>query len=131
MHHQFLLGIIAGLTDNGVADPQRIFLLGFSQTCALNFRFAFTHADILRGVIGMCGGMPGDWATSGIYRPTQAAVFYLYGTRDEFYPPERVAGYAAQLRARASQVTTREYDAPHDFTPAMRQDVRQWLQAQV
>ena len=61
IHHQALLDLIATLTQEGVANQDRIFLLGFSQTCALDYRFAFTHPDILRGVIGICGGIPGDW----------------------------------------------------------------------
>jgi predicted esterase len=127
LHHKFLLDVIAQLTEKGVADPQRVFLLGFSQTCALNFRFAFTHTDALRGVVGMCGGLPGDWATSEVFQRTDAAVFYLHGTRDEFYPPERVGDYGEKLRARAVDVTTRAYDAGHDFTDAMRRDVHDWL----
>jgi len=41
IHHQALLDLIATLTSEGVVDPKRIFLLGFSQTCALNYRFLF------------------------------------------------------------------------------------------
>jgi phospholipase/carboxylesterase len=118
---------MATLVDEGVADPQRIFLLGFSQTCALNYRFAFTHANVLRGVIGICGGMPGDWETSDGYRPTQASVFHLAGTRDEFYPPSRVADYEERLRLRAQDVEFKSYDAAHEMVPAMREDLRSWL----
>lgn len=128
LHHQFVLDVIQSLTAEGLVDSQRVFLLGFSQTCALNFRFAFTHPDVLRGVVGMCGGIPGDWLTSSVYQPTAAEVFYLHGTQDEFYPPEQVARYADALRQRARTVTARAYDAGHDFTPEMRQDVRQWLE---
>ena len=59
IHHQALLDLMQTLISEGVADPKRMFLLGFSQTCALNYRFAFTHPDHLRGVIGICGGLPG------------------------------------------------------------------------
>ena len=59
IHHQALLDMIAALTDEGIADRQRIFLLGFSQSCALNYRFAFTHPNVLRGVFGIAGGLPG------------------------------------------------------------------------
>src|SRR5215813_9532302 len=90
IHHRALLDLIDILTDEGIADPSRIFLLGFSQSCALNYRFAFTHPDRLRGVIGICGGIPGDWETSAIYRQAQFEVFHLAGTHDETYPPERV-----------------------------------------
>lgn len=128
MHHQALLDLIQTLTSEGVANPNRIFLLGFSQTCALNYRFAFTHPNYLRGVIGICGGLPGDWETSESYKPTQAAVFHLAGTRDEYYPPSRVADYEDRLRLRARNVEFESYDAAHEFVPGMREDVRAWLE---
>ncbi|HYO98595.1 MAG TPA: hypothetical protein VER76_00095 [Pyrinomonadaceae bacterium] len=127
LHQRALLALIGQLIDEGVADESRVFLLGFSQTCALNYRFAFTHADALRGVVGICGGMPGDWETSEHYRNTEAAVLHLAGTRDEFYAPERVADYAARLGVRARDVEFKSYDAGHELTPAMRVDVGAWL----
>src|SRR2546427_4759967 len=57
IHHRALLDLISALADEGIADRKRIFLLGFSQSCALNYRFAFTHSEVLRGVIGICGGI--------------------------------------------------------------------------
>jgi phospholipase/carboxylesterase len=128
IHHQALLDLIATLTDEGVSNPERVFLLGFSQTCALNYRFAFTHPDILRGVVGICGGIPGDWETSENYKPTRAAVLHLAGTQDEYYPPSRVADYEERLRLRAQSVEFKSYDAAHEIVPAMREDVRTWLQ---
>jgi predicted esterase len=130
LHHRALLDLTGALIDEGVADHTRLFLLGFSQTCALNYRFAFTHTEILRGVVGICGGLPGDWQTSAAYRPTAASVLHLAGARDEFYPPTRVADYAQQLRLRARAVEFKSYeDAGHELTDAMRADVRAWLQA--
>lgn len=127
VHHRALLDLIGSLTADGVADPNQIFLLGFSQSCALNYRFAFTHPDVLRGVIGICGGMPGDWETSELYQPTKGAVFHLTGERDEFYPPARTGDYAAQLRQRAAEVEFKSYDAGHEIVQPMRDDMRAWL----
>jgi len=131
VHHRALLDMIEQLTGEGVIDPARVFLLGFSQTCALNYRFAFTHARHLRGVVGICGGLPGDWETGERYGNTEAAVLHLAGARDEFYPPERVADYAARLAVRARDTEVRSYDAGHELTPAMRADVRAWLEARI
>src|SRR5436190_18918606 len=100
IHHRALLELIDSLTEEGIADRQRVFLLGFSQSCALNYRFAFTHPDVLRGAIGIAGGLPGDWETSELYQPTGAAIFHLSGERDEYYPPSRVESYESQLRQR-------------------------------
>jgi predicted esterase len=128
LHHRALLDLVEALVARDVARRDRVFLMGFSQSCALNFRFAFTHRDVLRGVVGICGGMPGDWETSEAYGPTRAAVLYLHGTRDEFYTPARVADYPERLRERAADVEARAYDAGHEFVPAMRGDVRAWLE---
>jgi phospholipase/carboxylesterase len=127
IHHRAILEIIESLDREKMIDPQRVFLLGFSQSCALNYRFAFTHEKVLRGVVGICGGLPGDWENSEIYKSTGAAVFHLAGSRDEFYPPARVENYQRQLRQRADDVQFRSYDAEHEISAAMRSDIREWL----
>ena len=127
VHHDALRQMIYELTREEIADPKRIFLLGFSQSCALNYRFAFTHPNFLRGVIGICGGLPGDWDTNEAYKETDAAVFHLAGERDEYYGPERVANYATHLRQRARDVEFRSYNAGHEISPEMRSDIREWL----
>jgi phospholipase/carboxylesterase len=127
VHHQALLDLIDSLATEGVADREQVFLLGFSQSCALNYRFAFTHPERLRGVVGVCGGLPGDWETSGLYRRAQIDVMHLAGTRDEFYPPERVKDYENQLKTRARSVMFKTYDAAHEIVPQMRADVGHWL----
>ena len=127
VHHRALIDLIEILTAEGVADPSRVFLLGFSQSCALNYRFAFTHPEKLRGVIGICGGSPGDWETSTTYRQAPLDVLHLAGTRDEFYSPERVQDYEKQLQTRARSVVFKSYDAGHEIIPEMRPDVVQWL----
>ncbi len=131
VHHRAVLDLVEALVKQGVARRESVFLLGFSQSCALNYRFAFTHGEALRGVVGICGGMPGDWETSPAYGETRASVLHLSGTRDEFYTPERVAPYAEQLRQRARDVETRAYDAAHEFVPEMRPDVCDWLAARI
>lgn len=131
LHHRAVLDLIETLVARGVARRESVFLLGFSQSCALNYRFAFTHREALRGVVGICGGVPGDLETSPVYGETRASVLHLSGTRDDFYTPERVAPYAAQLRRRVRDVETRAYDAGHEFVPEMRGDVRAWLAQRV
>src|SRR5713226_6314291 len=53
IHQRALLDLIDSLIREGVADAKQVFLLGFSQSCALNYRFAFTNPDVMRGVIGI------------------------------------------------------------------------------
>jgi predicted esterase len=129
LHHSAVLDLIELLVQEQIADREHVFLLGFSQSCALNFRFAFTHTDALRGVVGICGGLPGDWDEGKQYAQTKASVLYMHGEDDEFYPPDRVVDYEARLRQRASDVQVKSYSAGHEIVSAMRDDVRDWLAA--
>jgi predicted esterase len=127
IHRKALIDLIERLSHDGTVEQGRVFLLGFSQSCALNYRFAFSNPGHLRGVIGICGGIPGDWDTSENYRRITSDVFHLAGTRDEFYTPERTRDYERQLATRARSVTFKKYDAAHEIVEEMRTDVKQWL----
>ena len=127
IHHKALIDLIENLARDGIAEPNQVFLLGFSQSCALNYRFAFTNPGRLRGVIGICGGIPGDWEKNENYQQIAADLFHLAGTRDEFYTPDRIKDYERQLATRAQSVTFKRYDAAHEIVDEMRADVKQWL----
>jgi len=129
LHHRAITDLIQRCVGDGIVAPERIFLLGFSQSCALNYRFAFSHPNLLRGVIGICGGLPGDWESSQIYTQSNASIFHLAGARDQLYPPERVADYKDQLTKRAQLVEFRSYDAGHEIVSEMREDVRSWMKS--
>ncbi|MET0753374.1 MAG: hypothetical protein ABWZ66_08370 [Pyrinomonadaceae bacterium] len=127
IHQNFLLELIEKLRSENVIDMSKIYLYGFSQACALNFRFAFTFPSLLRGVIGVCGGIPSDLETNEIYKPLHADVFYLYANGDEFYPLEKYQSFKEKLKSRLNIFTSKEYTAKHEITDEMREDVKTWL----
>lgn len=127
LHHQFLLDVIGKLDSDGLIDPKQVYLYGFSQACALNFRFAFTHPEGLRGVIGVCGGIPGDLETNDKYQSFDAETFYLYGDEDEFYPQEKFREFDGKLEARLPNYRSKQYLAKHEITEEMRKDIRDFL----
>lgn len=127
LHHKFLLDVIAKLADEDLIDKSQVYLLGFSQACALNFRFAFTHPEIPAGVIGICGGIPGDLETNPAYQPFTAPTLYLYGDDDEFYTPEKFAEFDQKLQARLPNYHSKQYAAKHEITDEMRDDIRDFL----
>lgn len=131
LHHDFVREIIEKLSGEGLIDAGKIYLYGFSQACALNFRFAFTYPDIPRGVIGISGGIPGDLETNEIYRPTAADVFYLYNDDDEFYPLEKYKAFADKLDAYLPNFRSKLYNAKHEIVEPMREDIKAWLKTAV
>jgi phospholipase/carboxylesterase len=127
LHHGAIRELLARLGARAAIDPARVFLLGFSQSVGVNFRFAFTHPELVRGVIGICGGIPGDWAEAGKYRKADLDVLLIGGNRDEFYPPERVRANAEKLRERARDVETLFLDAGHEIPPEAQEPIRDWV----
>lgn len=127
LHHKFVLDVIDKLDADGLIDRSEIFMYGFSQACALNFRFAFTHPEVLKGIIGVCGGIPGDLETNEKYSTFTADTFYLYGDDDEFYTQAQFAGFNEKLAGMLPKFRSKHYSAKHEITDAMRQDIRQYL----
>jgi phospholipase/carboxylesterase len=127
LHHDFLLRVIDKLADDDLIDRSKIYLYGFSQSCALNFRFAFTYPEIARGIVAVCGGIPGDLDTNPIYKPFSADTLYLYGDDDEFYTEEKFAGFEKKLRETVPNFTSRRYAAKHEITDEMRADIKDFL----
>lgn len=127
LHHDFLLRVIDYLSQAGAVDRSKVYLYGFSQACALNFRFAFTHPEVARAVIGVCGGIPGDLDTNPIYKPFDAETLYLYGDDDEFYTQEKFAAFDKKLRETLPNYSSKHYTAKHEITEEMREDMKEFL----
>jgi len=127
LHHGFVLDVIDKLAADGLVDRTRVFMYGFSQACALNFRFAFTYPEALAGIIGVCGGIPGDLATNPIYKPFEAETLYLYGDDDEFYSQEQFAGFDARLAETLPNYESVHFTARHEITDGMREKITEFL----
>jgi predicted esterase len=127
LHHKFLNDLIEKLDCDGLIDRSQIYLYGFSQACALNFRYAFTFPEVLKAIVGVCGGIPGDLDTNPIYTPFEAVTLYLYGDNDEFYNIGRFRSLDEKLRCTLPNYSSREYQADHSITDEMRADIRSFF----
>ena len=127
LHQKFILDLIEKLSKENLIDGRQIYLFGFSQACALNFRFTFTHPNIARSVIGVCGGIPSDLETNEVYQNPAADVLYLYGDADEFYPLEKFQSFERKLKNKLPNFQAKRYAAKHEITNEMRSDMKNWL----
>jgi len=125
LHHRFILDVIEKLTGESLVDPRQIYLFGFSQSSSLNFRFAFTYPEMLKGLIAVCGAIPSDLDTNPVYSQSfDAATLYLYSTDDEFYPLEKFRSFDEKLRGRLPNYRSKQYDGKHEITNKMRDEIR-------
>lgn len=128
LHHRDLRTLIDLAVRKYHADRQRVFLLAFSQACAYNYRFVFTHPRAVRGAIAVCGGVPGDWNENPRYKPARTHVLHIAATRDVWYPREKNLQFRRQLAQRAASLDFRFYHSPHKFPRTSIPHIRRWIQ---
>jgi predicted esterase len=127
LHHEMLLHVAREAGDRLGIDARRRLLVGFSQPVGLNYRFAATHPDEVRGVIGICGGMPKNWE-DGEYERVSAGLLHIARREDEFFPPDVTAKYADRLRLRAGDVEFHLLDGGHRFPSKAGPIVERWIE---
>ncbi len=126
LHHDMTQHVLCDAGREYGIPPERRFLAGFSQPVSLNYRFAATCPDAVRGLIGLCGGIPSDWETAE-YRPPRAAVLHIARREDEYYPPAVTELYEEKLRLRFQDVEFHLMDGPHRFPSKAEAIVAGWL----
>ena len=126
LHHQTLLSIIETTASSFAIDRRSIFLLAFSQSVALNYRFAFTHPGVARGIIAVCGGIPGDWDEDK-YHHSETDVLIIAGETDEFYPLARTRTFKDAISRRSPSVEFRSFQTGHVFPRESLSVINEWI----
>lgn len=128
LHHADIRALIdLGIRKYNVGRSQA-FLLGFSQVCSYNYRFVFTHPRAVRGVVSVCGGVPGDWNKNPRYRTTRTHVLHIAATRDRWYTREKNLEFQRKLAERAASLDFRFYNSPHKFPRNSIPHIRRWIE---
>jgi len=125
LHHEMVLHVLNEAGRQYDIPPARRMLVGFSQPVGLNYRFAATHTGAVRGVIGICGGIPTNWE-DGPYQRTSAALLHIARREDEFYKAEVTEHYADRLRLHATDVEFHMMEGGHRFPSKAGPVVERW-----
>ncbi len=126
LHHDMLLHVLDEVGRQCAIPPLRRLLVGFSQPVGMNYRFAATHPTAVRGVIGICGGVPKNWE-DGPYQKVSAALLHIARNEDEFYPTATTELYAERLRLRANDVEFHMLEGGHRFPSKAGPMVENWI----
>jgi predicted esterase len=126
LHHEMVLHVLEDAGRECGIPPERRVLLGFSQPVSLNYRFAAAHPAAIRGVAGICGGLPGDWDDAHP-KPIDAAILHLARRNDEFYPAVLTEQYLDRLRLRCGDVEFHQLDGGHRVPSSGGPIVQGWL----
>jgi len=127
---------VAASVDWGVqrgADAARVSLFGFSQPCSFDYRLALDppRGRPFRAVVGLCGGLPGEWTAPGAGTELSALTHALHVSTDadEYYPLERVAPFASLLAPRFASARHEIHHGGHRIPSTAIPVVRAFLEA--
>lgn len=112
------IGYVDNVLDRLHAEfgaPRAIVFLGFSQGAAMAYRAALRGKRRAAALLSVCGDIPPDVRDTP--RDSWPPLHMITGTRDEWYPPSRMADEAAIARAAGATVDTRAFEGGHEFSP--------------
>lgn len=109
------------------ADPQRIYLMGFSQGAATAYATAMRQPGLVQGIAGLVGFAPEAWEAeveTAVLR--DLPIFMAVGREDALIPYERAQLCAQTLRTAGADLTYREYETGHRLDAAGSRDLKTW-----
>lgn len=115
------------------ADPERVYLMGFSQGANMALTLALTEPKLLAGVVVISGRIPPEvlpWVVS----PDETAglpMMLTHGKADTVISLDWAHRARETLERQRVALTYHEHDEGHFISPAMLAEVTAWLTQQL
>lgn len=110
-------------------DPNRRYLLGFSQGAILAMTLALTLGDRLKGIVALNGYVPGFVKEQYMLQNVEQVAFYIsHGEFDSIFPIAIGYDNDAYFRSLTPKLTFKTYQSDHGVTEENQRDFLQWLQ---
>ena len=114
-------------------DPQRAYLMGFSQGCIMSLYAALTEPERYAGVVGMSGRLLPE-ALPKLASPERLRgfpLFVVHGTEDATIPISYGRDLRDQLSKLPVELDYREYPIGHWVTDETIGDIDVWLKTRL
>ncbi len=124
-----VLKFLPELKERYPVDPDRVFLMGFSQGCIMSLGAALAQPKAVAGVVGMSGRLlPSTLAHQAPESELRGLpVYVVHGTRDQVIGIQYGREIRDTLGKLPVDLTYREYDMAHNVTRESIADISQWL----
>ena len=112
-------------------DPTRVYLMGFSQGCAMSLSASLTAPQKVAGVVGMSGRLlPGVTEKMPPSETLRGLPFLIvHGTEDTVLPIAYGHEIRDALQKLPVDLTYQEYRMGHHVSPESLQTVKNWLKS--
>ncbi len=112
-------------------DPQKLFLLGFSQGSLLSMCYALTHPSKVAGVIAQSGYIPGQISLEIDETAVKNKPFLLaHGEQDTMIPVEWARASRDRLNQLGVDLAYHEFQIGHAVSMESLEVISKWLEKQ-
>ncbi|PID87158.1 MAG: hypothetical protein CSA11_00885 [Chloroflexi bacterium] len=114
------------------ADPDHIYLMGFSQGAATAYATAMQHPGLVQGIAGLVGFVPGEckqMEETAVL--ANLPIFMAVGKQDTTVPYEQAELCARTLKQAGANLTYGEYETGHKLNAQGIQDLKKWWSLRV
>ncbi len=111
------------------ANPQRVYLMGFSQGAIMSASVALTRPDLVAGAVLMSGRILPE-IQPRMVEPEQLTglpILAVHGSADTVLPIHNGRASRDLLSKLPVKLTYKEYAMGHEVTPQSLRDVQAWL----
>lgn len=123
-----LTAFIHYATEKYPIDPEKRYLLGFSQGAILSMTLALTMGDQLKGIVALNGYVPEFVKTEYELRSVKdVSVFVSHGEYDSVFPVRIGNETAAYFMDQTPRLTFKLYASDHAVSVENQRDVLNWL----
>lgn len=132
---ELLISSLAAIIKKEGGDPEKVFLMGFSQGAAMCYSLIGRH-DLsdegihIRAVIALSGYVPDDVHEPLSKKDLFHIPFFLsHGIHDELIDPSKMQIAKNILEKADAPTITKEYEIGHGLTEETVSDIRKWMNA--
>lgn len=109
-------------------DPDKKYLLGFSQGAILSMSLALILGNAIKGIVAMNGYIPAFVKDEFETKPIDGlSVFLSDGELDTIFPPHIGKENYDYLKKHAKSVQYKTYPSGHEISPENQRDAVVWL----
>jgi phospholipase/carboxylesterase len=114
-------------------DPDRVYLMGFSQGAMISLGIMLIHPEKVAGAVIMSGRILPNVAANAAEpeRLSGKPILVVHGTQDSIVPIAEGRHIAAYLKGTPVDLTYNEYDIAHTVTEETLADITAWLTKQL
>ena len=113
-------------------DPQKLFLLGFSQGSILSMSYALTHPSRVAGVIAQSGYIPGNVDLDVDEAGIKGKPFILtHGEQDTVLPVDWDRASRDRLQALGVDLEYHEFQMGHNVSLESLEVIHKWMEKQL